>query len=180
MFPSDALVIARARHGKTTAYLFRLCLLLTATHLTGVSIPMALAQAEDSGAVSLALMKPSGQVYSRVEPSLQLTTTKATKQPGDHLATLLRRRGFHFDGSSASLFYRANPSVTDFANLPASAEVNAPDIEKTPAVQRALKSGFVVYVTTDKELKENVMSAINQLIASEPIVDQLDAQVFAS
>jgi hypothetical protein len=91
---------------------------------------------------------------------------------------ILRKNGIQFSASAASLFYELNPEISDFGDLPSGAQITVPGIQTTAEIQAALAKGFLVYISRDKALKDEVVLTVEKVVAEQPQFNGLAASVF--
>jgi hypothetical protein len=147
--------------------------------ITILFVPTALSEQYDRATLTLALRKPTGEIY-KGSPHIVIVNKKAVKEIGESLAVLLRRNGIQFTGSAASVFYGLNPGMSDFEYVPAGSEVNVPYAYGDAETENAVAQGFLVHISVDSPLKGEIVADVEQLLNIKLSVVTLNAGAFRS
>lgn len=135
-----------------------------------VSIAADVPEAELAGRlVSVSLIKANDLAPAEwPAESIKLVTVSVVTRAGDSIVGLLKANGIRPDVEAFTILYDLNPTLTKTDSLPAGLSLTLPQITGGAQLKQKLDSGYIVMLTVDRQIKDDVRSnaaAIEKLAA---------------
>ena len=127
--------------------------------------------------VSMSLLK-RGVTPINLPPGSGLVTEKVRLTRIQSIPSLLRARSIVSDAESLSLVYELNPSLEQSVSIKAGSMLILPKLTGGITLQKALRSGDLVALTVDRNLKNQLRSSIDRIKELAPRVSTLEAARF--
>ena len=120
--------------------------------------------------ISMVLINQSdGTLRKLEEKNLELTSKKVALKKDVSIEEMLRSNGIYADAESIGVVYRLNPKA-DVESLSSSSELIIPKAKGGKEFSDALKMGYLVALTVDKDHKQYFLKLLKKL---EVLVEQV-------
>ena len=138
------------------------------SRLMGRDISMVLLKQSDSSRTTLA------------DGNVKLTVHQVTVRQGASVRALLQSNGIYADANSLGLIYDLNPGVDSLASPKPDSTLILLKVAGGRELQKQLSSGYLVALTVDQKLKDDMRKNVERLTALAPRIASLEPNRFGN